>query len=436
MSSEAPKSEAPKSEALKSEVVKSEAPKSEVVKSEAVKNEAVKNEVEVVKIPKRIFIVPYRNRVQHKFFFSKYMSFILEDDDDYEIYFSHQCDARTFNRGATKNIGFIAARNKYPNDYKDITFIFNDVDTIPFNKIFDYNTQHGIVKHFYGFKYALGGIVVMKGADFEKTNGFPCFWGWGMEDNALQKRCEAVGLHIDRSVFYNIGSPEILQLFDGISRIISKKDPWRGEHDDGYDGLRTISQMQYTIDEKSENPNDNIFAVHNSKIMYVNIGTFLTHVPFGSEEYYTYDLREPKRKIIHPDKIRETNKSVVTTNDWTNIPYYPTNREKRENVVKYLMSMGKPVPPSLLQQIAQDKQKEVQEDSFNKNAVRQQQPQQQQQAYPSQQQAYPSQQQAYPSQQMFRPPPPPNRYSPQYAAYVGAKPRAQASARIGLGGAY
>lgn len=40
-----------------------------------------------LKIPKRIFIVPYRNRVQHKFFFSKYMSFILEGSDDYEIYF-------------------------------------------------------------------------------------------------------------------------------------------------------------------------------------------------------------------------------------------------------------------------------------------------------------------------------------------------------------
>jgi hypothetical protein len=389
-------------------------------------NEVLKNEViEVKKVPKRIFIVPYRNRIQHKFFFSKYMSFILENDDDYEIYFSHQCDARTFNRGATKNIGFIAARNKYPNDYKDITFIFNDVDTIPFNKIFDYNTQHGVVKHFYGFKYALGGIVVMKGADFEKTNGFPCFWGWGMEDNALQKRCEAVGLHIDRSVFYNIGSPEILQLFDGISRIISKKDPWRGEHDDGYDGLRTISQLQYNIDEKSENPNDNIFAVHNPKIMYVNISTFLTHVPFGSEEYYTYDLREPKRKIVHPDKIRETKKSVVTTNDWTNIPYYPTNREKRENVVKYLLSMGKQVPQSLLQQIAADKQKEVEEDSFNKNALRQ--PQM------SQQQMY---QQMYQQQPVNRPPPPPNRYSPQYAAYINARPRAQASARIGMGGAY
>ena len=87
-----------------------------------------------VKIPRRVFIVPYRNRIQHKFFFSKYMSFILENDEDYEIYFTHQCDARTFNRGAVKDIGFIAIRNKYPQHYKDITFIFNDVDTIPFTK--------------------------------------------------------------------------------------------------------------------------------------------------------------------------------------------------------------------------------------------------------------------------------------------------------------
>jgi hypothetical protein len=89
----------------------------------------------IVKIPKKVFIVPYRNRVQHKFFFSKYMSFILEDEDDYEIYFSHQCDARTFNRGATKDIGFLAVKAKYPNHYQNIDFVFNDVDTIPFNKI-------------------------------------------------------------------------------------------------------------------------------------------------------------------------------------------------------------------------------------------------------------------------------------------------------------
>jgi hypothetical protein len=399
-------------------------------------NNEVINEIknEVKKVPKRVFIVPYRNRVQHKFFFSKYMSFILEDCDDYEIYFSHQCDARTFNRGAAKNIGFLAIKDKYPNDYKDITFIFNDVDTIPFNKIFDYQTTHGVVKHYYGFKYALGGIVVMKGADFERINGFPCYWGWGMEDNALQKRCDGYNLTVDRSVFYEIGSPEILQLFDGISRIISKKDPWRGENDDGVDGLRTIHQLKFSIDEKSENPNDNIFAVHNARIFFINISTFLTRIPFGSEEYYNYDLREPKRKIINPDKIRETHKTVVSTNDWSNIPYYPTNREKRENVVKYLMSMGKQVPDSLIRQIEEDKQKEVQEDSFNNFKSNSEQGkrvhfQEQQQHFQQQQ----HQQQQYQQQQQQRPP---NKFSPQYAAFINAKPRAQASAKIRLGGVF
>jgi hypothetical protein len=408
--------------------------------------EEQETQVKSTKVPKRVFIVPYRSRIQHKFFFSKYMSFILEDDPDYEIYFSHQCDARTFNRGATKNIGFIAVRNKYPEHYKDITFIFNDVDTIPFNKIFDYNTTHGIVKHYYGFKYTLGGIVLMKGADFEKTNGFPCFWGWGMEDNVLQKRCDAVGLKVDRSVFYNIGSPEILQLFDGISRIISKKDPWRGDNDNGIDGLRTISQLKYTIDEKSENPTDNVFAVENSKIMYINISTFLTDVPFGSQEYYTYDLREPKRKIINPDKIKETKKTVVSTNDWTNIPYYPTTHERRENVAKYLMSMGKQIPPTLLKQIEEDRKKAQLDDSYNQinnnvsrnitsnissnvssNII---------QRPPIQYQNFVQQQQYHNQNISVNIPANINKYSPQYASYIGAKPRAQASARVRLGGSY
>lgn len=400
------------------------------------------------KIPKRIFIVPYRNRVQQKFFFSKYMSFILENKDDYEILFSHQCDARTFNRGAVKNIGFIASRNKYPQHYKDITFIFNDVDTIPFNKIFDYETTHGVVKHYYGFKYALGGIVVMKGADFEKTNGFPCFWGWGMEDNVLQKRCERIGLNIDRSVFYNIGSPEILQLFDGISRIISKKDPWRGEYDDGQDGLRTISQLKYTIDNKSDNPNDNMFAIHNDNIKFVNIKSFLTHNPFGAEEYYNYDLREPKRKIINPDKIKETNKRVVTTSDWSNIPYYPTTRENRENVAKYLMKMGRAIPPELLRQIQEDRQKEIEEDSFNnfskQNEIEEVLHTQIEQPHimppqppiyqPYIQNGHISKIPVHAQRQVSKPPP--NKFSQQYANYIGVKPRAQASARLGLGGVF
>lgn len=422
--------------------------------------ETVENENAPMKIPKRIFIVPYRNRVQQKFFFSKYMTFILENYDDYEIYFSHQCDARNFNRGATKNIGFLAMKQKYPDDYKNITFIFNDVDTIPFNKIFDYETTEGVVKHYYGFKYALGGIVVMKGSDFEKTNGFPCFWGWGMEDNVLQKRCEAVGLKIDRSHFYNIGSPEILQLFDGISRIISKKDPWRGENDNGIDGLMTISNLKYSVSDKSENPNDNIFTVNNERIYFINIATFLTYIQFGSEEYYDYDLREPKRKIIHPDKIKETRKTVINTTDWSNIPYYPTNREKRENLLKYLLLTNKPVSQKLLEDIENDykllsqaKNSEEVSNTFDINNYLKEMIDWKDNILETNQQdkflSYYAQTQrnnhppppAQPHHQPHHQPPHqnqrvPHKYSPQYAQYVGQPPRAQASARIRLGGAF
>ena len=420
-------------------------------------------------IPKQVFIVPYRNRAQQKFFFSKYMSFILENNDDYEIYFSHQCDARTFNRGATRNIGFMAVKQKYPDHYKDMTFIFNDVDTMPFNKIFDYQTNHGSVAHYYGTRATLGGIVVIKGSDFEKINGYPCFWGWGMEDNALQKRCISHGLHIDRSVFYKIGSPEILQLFDGISRIISKQDPWRSEYDNGIDGINTIHDLKYTIDDKSLNNNDNFFSLHNPRIFFVNISTFSTLVPFGSEEYYNYDLREPPRKILNLDKSTEIKRPLGYTNDWANIPYYPTTKEKTENVVKYLLSVGKKVPENLIRQIYQDKQDEQNTDIFNiptsqnkkinpyqqrqlpqRQLPQRQQSQQQQRQYQQQQQQQQRQQQQRQQQQRHhqihqqqqqqqqqrRPPPPPNKFSHQYAAYIGAKPRAQASARVGLGGVY
>lgn len=307
-------------------------------------------------IPKRVFIVPYRNRVQHKHFFSNYMTHvILKGQDDYEIYFSHQADSRNFNRGGIKDIGFLAIKEKYPNDYRQITFIFNDVDTMPFTNLFDYETRPGVVKHYYGFKYALGGIVVIKGEDFERINGYPCYWGWGNEDNALQDRCIKANIQIDRSIFYPIGNPNILQLFDGMSRLISKKDPWRYKNDTGRDGLTSITGLQYTIDGESSNFNDNIYNVINPRIYYINATQFNTMLPENGDEYFKYDLREPSRQIVNPNKLEmvignkntkeRINKEVLDSmNDWSYIPEAPNvaknNREEVKNYQNYVRQLN------------------------------------------------------------------------------------------------
>ena len=287
-------------------------------------------------IPKIVFIVPYRNRIHHKFFFCKYMSFLLENKstDEYEIYFSHQHDKRSFNRGAMKNIGFLAMKDKYPNDYKNMSFVFNDVDTIPFNKIFDYKTTQGIIRHYYGFRFALGGIVVVNGGDFEKMNGYPCYWGWGMEDNILQKRALRSGIQIDRSNFYAIGSPEILQLFDGFDRIISKDDPRSMNEKNNVNGLSTMSQIQYTFSNKSSETKDNIFILHdNFKINFINATYFQTYIPYYDNSLHEYDVRDHPSKMKAPTLINAT-KKVEVDNDpqkWKDIQHNPLHKMMRKS---------------------------------------------------------------------------------------------------------
>ena len=206
-----------------------------------------------VNVPKIVFIIPYRDRTEHKEFFTVYMKHVLEDipKTDYEIYFVEQKNTLPFNRGAMKNIGFLALKYKYPNDYKNITFVFNDVDTVPYSKnIINYDTTPGIVKHYYGFKFALGGIFSIKGEDFERTNGFPNFWAWGGEDNYMQKRVEYAGLYIDRSVFFNILDKNILQLCDGVKRLICRKEAATVVNMTTSDGLVTIRNLNYEFKDE------------------------------------------------------------------------------------------------------------------------------------------------------------------------------------------
>jgi hypothetical protein len=233
-------------------------------------------------IPTRVFIVPYRSRPNQKAEFLKNMKILLENlTDPYEIYFAHQCDARPFNRGAMKNLGFIAIKNKYPNNYKDITFIFNDVDTFPCErKMIDYITTPGIVKHYYGFKFALGGIFSIRGADFEKAKGFPNFWGWGLEDNIMNERCVSSGLIIDRSCFYDITDTRINRPFDGFQRTVSKRDANVYKHETP-DNMYDLTNIKYTIQNE-----------------FINITNFDCIMKHDEQVYYTYDIRQGSKMIV------------------------------------------------------------------------------------------------------------------------------------------
>jgi len=174
------------------------------------------------------------------------------------------------------------ARSLYPDDYKNITFVFNDVDTMPYSKdLINYETTQGNVKHFYGYHFSLGGIVSITGADFEKTNGFPNYWAWGYEDNAFQMRVTAANLNIDRTQFYPILDKNILQLKHGITRIVN-----RGEFDryvdetkyqNNYDGIYTISNISNIYDENTQ---------------FLNITNFDTPIAEKPELTKVHDMRE------------------------------------------------------------------------------------------------------------------------------------------------
>ena len=204
-------------------------------------------------IPKMVFIVPYRDRRQQRNFFINQMKVVLEDipTNEYKIYYIHQKDERSFNRGAMRNIGFLVLKELYPENYKDITIVFNDVDTMPYKKNFlNYFTTKGVVKHFYGFKYALGGIVSINAGDFEKTKGYPNFWAWGYEDNCLQARVLKSGLNIDRSQFYPLADRNIIQIKDDIVKSVNRNEYDAFKNDNGMSGYHSINKLEYTINNE------------------------------------------------------------------------------------------------------------------------------------------------------------------------------------------
>jgi hypothetical protein len=165
---------------------------------------------------------------------------------------------------------------------------------MPYNKNFlTYETTQGNVKHFYGYHFTLGGIVSITGADFEKINGFPNFWAWGYEDNLLNNRVFNAKLVIDRSQFYPIFDKNILQLKDGLERIVN-----RGEFDkyldevrfqQNMDGIYTLSNISYTFDDNTS---------------FLNISSFQTPIPEKPELNKVHDIRNGNIPFLRPQQRR------------------------------------------------------------------------------------------------------------------------------------
>jgi hypothetical protein len=167
-------------------------------------------------------------------------------------------------------------KEKYPNDYQNITLVFNDVDTMPAkDTILNYQTSRGTIKHFYGFEHTLGGIVSINAGDFEMLNGFPNLWAWGYEDNMLQTRAKNAGIVIDRSVFYKIFDSHIIQLIDTPMRTVN-----RAEFDrflqNTKEGINSIKDLNYKV---------------NAETGFIDVLQFNTTVEEALGKRSEYDLR-------------------------------------------------------------------------------------------------------------------------------------------------
>ena len=241
-------------------------------------------------VPHTVFIIPYRNRPLEKEGLDIFLNKLRTDrnwsEDEMKVYYINQLDNKRFNRGAMKNLGFLYTKNHYPEDYKNMTFIFHDVDFHPKSTtLLSYSAEIGKIEHYYGFDFVLGGVFSIKGADFEKTGGFPNFWGWGLEDNVMYQRALDNDIVVDRSNFF---------------KIYDKNFVYINEEGDRRNNLKTISRREYYIAkiEDKETFNDlkeiSSYTVDN----VVNITNFVTGRNYQDSEFVVEDLEKTRGQII------------------------------------------------------------------------------------------------------------------------------------------
>ena len=148
-----------------------------------------------------IILIPYRDRKEHLDYFIKHTLPILKKYlFPLKIIIIEQNNQKLFNRGKLLNAGFL----EY---FKEGTYFFtHDVDLNPYEKTIEeiytkIPKQDEIIGIYTSGCDTLGGIIKFHKNTFQKINGFPDnFWGWGVEDKALQNR--AAFFHINTEKYY------------------------------------------------------------------------------------------------------------------------------------------------------------------------------------------------------------------------------------------
>jgi hypothetical protein len=110
--------------------------------------------------------------------------------------------------------------------------------------------------------------------------GFPNFWGWGLEDNLINDRCLAVGLVIDRSIFYSIKSPLIDRPFDGYERMLSLRDGEVYAHERP-DTFLDLHKIEMQIEKDNDKTNS----------FYLNVRAFMCAMAEKDQIFKPYDIR-------------------------------------------------------------------------------------------------------------------------------------------------
>lgn len=161
-------------------------------------------------------IVPYRDlhveqkRAQHLKQYVPHMIKFLNKQkqlglvSDFHVYIIEQSDdGRKFNRGKLLNIGFDLAKKS---GRKHDVFIFHDVDLLPQDDLGVWYAKFPVKpihiarvwdRYSNNPKY-FGGVVSFSSTDYKRINGYPnTFWGWGGEDDEMQRRLEKLGIQFD-----------------------------------------------------------------------------------------------------------------------------------------------------------------------------------------------------------------------------------------------